>query len=172
DWQDVERPLPERDPSAEVDPLSEALRQIREALGEPPAPPAPEPEPAAPPAATPPPSVATPPLARPPRDREFQGLGAFEHEEHGFGKSNPLSEEAFERRPALGAARRPATTPIRTGAGLPEKVDLERPLEIEQVGRARSGTDATDPLRLLSDPRRAREAFVLKEVLGPPRSRR
>ena len=144
-------------PSSTGDPLADALRQIREALGEvqpesTPAPPKPRPEP--------PRSAVPEPAAHP----EFRGLGAFEHDEHGFGRSNPLSEEVFEQWPEVqqrGGTDRIEQKPLK-------QVDLATPLEVKQVAPAtRSGLADT-----LRDPARAREAFVLQEVLGPPRSRR
>lgn len=160
------RPLPRPDDAArrpEVeDPLADALRQIREALGEV----EPEPEPAPPPPSPPKPlpERPRPVLPAPVREPEFRGLGAFEHEEHGFGRSNPLSEEVFERQPAFqkrGATDRIEQKPLK-------QVDLTTPIEVKKVTQATRET-AADVLR---DPARAREAFIMKEVLGPPRSLR
>lgn len=144
-------------PSSTGDPLTDALRQIREALGEA------EPEP-----------TPAPPKPRPERPRpvspertpkpERHGLGAFERDERGFGRSNPLSEEVFERKPEVqrrGGTDRIEQKPLK-------QVDLTTPIEVKQVApTSRSGL--ADALR---DPARAREAFALREVLGPPRSLR
>lgn len=141
------------------DPLADALRQIREALGET------EPEPASP-TPEPPrplPERPRPVLPEPVREPEFHELGAYEHEEHGFGRSNPLSEEVFERKPAFqkrGATDRIEQKPLK-------QVDLTTPIEVKKV----AGTSSQTAADVLRDPARAREAFIMKEVLGPPRSR-
>jgi hypothetical protein len=99
------------------------------------------------------------------REPEFHGLGAFEHEEHGFGRSNPLSEEVFERQPAFqkrGATDRIEQKPLK-------QVDLTTPIEVKKVASASTSRSPADVLR---DPARAREAFIMKEVLDPPRSLR
>lgn len=147
---------PARLSSPEQDPLAEALRQIRVALAEP------EPEPVAERSAPPKPLPARPkPLpAKPKRVPEFHALGAFEHDEHGFGTSNPLSEEVFERRTA-----RPATKEQIKQKAL-DKIDLKTPIEVTQAGAASKVGHA----RMLTDATRLREAFVMKEILDPPRS--
>lgn len=139
------------------DPLGEALRQIREALGE--AEPEPEPVVTAPRRE----GLRAPerPVNRP---SEFHEIGAFEHEEHGFGLSNPISEELFEQRAAFdeqAATDRIKQKPL-------ESVDLSTPIEVKKVATS-SKTSAAEYLR---SRKRAREAFILKEVLDPPRSRR
>lgn len=134
---------------APQDPLAEALRQIREALGEPPPAPAPAPAP------TPPPVAKAPPPPRPSPQPERFGLGGFEHDEHGFGRSNPLSEEAFEQRPrGAEPAPRPRPAPPRPRPAAPANADLRR-----------------DVLAMLRDPHRAREAFMIQQILAPPLSR-
>lgn len=147
---------PARLSAPEHDPLAEALRQIRVALAEP------EPEPVAEWSAPPKPLPARlkPLPTKPKRVPEFHALGAFEHDEHGFGTSNPISEEVFERRTA-----RPATKEQIKQKAL-DKIDLKTPIEVTQAGAAR-GTDYT---RMLTDATRLREAFVMKEILDPPRS--
>jgi hypothetical protein len=163
------RPLPRPDdaarrPEAE-DPLADALRQIREALGEVEPEPAPEPAPPTPEPPKPLPERPRPVLPKPVREPEFRGLGAFEHEEHGFGRSNPLSEEVFERQPAFqnrGATDRIEQKPLK-------QVDLTTPIEVKKVAGPTLRRTTADVLR---DPARAREAFIMKEVLDPPRSRR
>ncbi len=157
--------LPPRDavdglPSARPveDPLAEALRQIRVALA--------EPEPTAPPVAAsspPKPLPARPkPLGpKPKRTPEFHVLGAFEHDEHGFGKSNPISEETFERKGVSSAS----TDRIKQNAL--HKVDLRTPIEVQHDDPA----SASDFAHMLTDAARLREAFVMKEILDPPRSK-
>lgn len=160
-------PRPKREPADERiassraaadDPLAEALRQIREAMAEP------EPESASS-TASPRPFPDRPrPLAPPPaREPEFHGLGAFEHDEHGFGQSNPISEEVFEHRRAVPAPRK-STAPLKQKAL--KKVDLSTPIEVKPVG----ASERPDYARMLDDHTRLREAFVLKEILDPPRS--
>lgn len=161
------RPLPSPDgaddwqsPTME-DPLGEALRQIREALGE--TEPEPEPLPQSPPPVSPPREFA-PPVRGTKRPTEFREIGVYEHEEHGFGRSNPISEEMFERRPAFkgsGTTDRIKQKPL-------ESVDLSTPIEVKKVAGPGAQKSRADVLR---DPARAREAFIMKEVLGPPRSR-
>ncbi len=146
------RPAPSERPD---DPLGEALRQIREALSEPAPPPRPLPK-------DPEPVVAKPVAAKP--DGEFRSLGEFKHEAHGFGPENPLSEEVFEQRPRFAA--RAATERIKQKPL--GDVDLTTPLEVATA----AGSSSSDLSRLLRDPERAREAFVLKEILDAPRSRR
>ena len=161
-----QRPLPTPDGRERVrrpeteDPLSEALRQIRDALGET------EPEREV--------STLERPLEAPP---EFREIGAYEHEEHGFGLSNPLSEEVFESRPPhrelRGTTRFQQDTDRIEQKPLQQKplksVDLTTPLEVDRKVGAEITETTAEALR---DPKRAREAFIMKEVLGPPRSRR
>lgn len=135
------------------DPLGEALRQIREALGEQTQPEQPEPEPSH-------------FVVSEPQD-EFRSLGEFEHEAHGFGRENPISEEVFEQRPAF--QTRGSTTRIRQKS-LGE-VDLTTPLEVKTPTDA-ADSSRSDLARRLRDPERARDAFVLKEILDAPRSKR
>ena len=133
------------------DPLAEALRQIREALAEQ------EPASVAPPKASPP--KPAPAKLEP----EFHALGSFEHDEHGFGASNPISEELFERRDRV---EQKAASTARIKQKALDKVDLNRPIE---VTRHRSQS-AASIARMLTDETRLREAFVMKEILDPPRS--
>ncbi len=145
--------------AAGEDPLAEALRQIRKALGEP------EPTPVPSVSSKPLPAQPRPLFPRPVREPEFHSLGAFEHDEHGFGKSNPLSEETFERGAPSAktgrAAKRIKPKPL-------EEIDLTAPIKVKEDGES-SRSHLT---RMLKDPARARDAFVLQEVFGPPRSRR
>ncbi|MEM1042576.1 MAG: hypothetical protein AAGI91_08105 [Bacteroidota bacterium] len=145
------------EPQPARDPLSEALRQIREALAEQAEPERQQPEPQ--------------PRALAERPDEFREVGEFEHEAHGFGRENPLSEEVFERRPAFQTrtqARPERVAPKR----IPQKplgdVDLSTPLEVKTEGDA----SRRDLARRLRQPGSARDAFVLKEILDAPRSRR
>lgn len=140
----------------EEDPFGEALRQIREALGEPVPPPEPTPRP------EPVPESRRMEKARP--EPAFRGPGASEHEERGFGLSSPVSEEIFEQRPI--SARPSGTKPIRKTR--PKRPDLPLPLEVKKLP---AGTGPQALVRLLRDPQRAREALILHEVLGLPRSR-
>ncbi len=136
---------------AAEDPFAEALRQIREALGDA-APPEPEPLPEPAPLPEPPALPKTPRLP-PPRPRgEFRPVGEFEHEAHGFGVENPLSEEVFERRGGGFRAPLSAPDPI---------VDLD-----DDFGAPPS--PSAELAKRLADPERAREAFVLREVLDRP----
>lgn len=145
-------------PTEMDDPLAEALRQIREALGET------EPEPKRPQWQT-----VERPLEAP---SEFHEVGEFEHDEHGFGRSNPISEEVFEERPAFREMR--DTNRLTQGTDrIKQKplksVDLTTPIEVNRS----LGTESTETTaNALRDPKRAREAFIMKEVLGPPRSKR
>lgn len=139
----------------EQDPLAEALRQIREAMAEP------EPKSSTASAPSKPLPARPKPLPqKPKREPEFKALGAFDHDEHGFGKSNPISEELFER----GRTPAPATKRIKQKAL--GKVDLSTPIEVTKGGSASGQSFA----RMLTDDARLREAFVMKEILDPPRS--
>ena len=145
-------------------PFQEALRQIREALEEAQQQqtPEPEPPPRAPtrvPAAVSRPDPHPSPLPAPPPIRLDRRTG-FEHERHGFGRENPLSEEAFERRPAFSVAPRTRKPDFDPHGLRPEP--------------ARSAPTRTTPRTLLDKLRRpqtARDALVLAEVLGPPKGR-
>ena len=150
-------------------PFQEALRQIREALEEAqqeqtraqepervalPRTPTRVPTPARPPDPHPSPLPAPPPI-------RFDRPGGFEHERHGFGRENPLSEEAFERRPAFSTAprtRKPAFDP--------------HGLRPEPTRAAPTRTTPRTLLGKLRRPETARDALVLAEVLGPPKGRR
>jgi len=154
-------------PATLEDPLSEALRQIREALGET------ESEPEVSTVERSRVQTIERPLETPP---EFREIGEFEHEEHGFGLSNPISEEVFENRPAFqemrGANRIGDADRISGTDRIKQKplksVDLTTPIEVNRSLGAEFTETTADVLR---DPKRAREAFIMKEVLGPPRSR-
>ncbi len=141
----------ESTPSEQIeDPLGEALRQIREALGEP---------------TEPTPEPTKPVVAK--RDDEFREIGDFEHEAHGFGRENPISEEVFEQRPAFQTHRSTKRIPQKTL----RQVNLSTPLEVKKADdtATSSRTDLTRRLRRASS---ARNAFVLKEILDAPRSQR
>lgn len=156
------KPIPpsEGTTSREIeDPLAEALRQIREALGEDEETSGnPDEEPYAP-------QFEPEPRPASKFKPEFRPLGEFEHEAHGFGRENPISEEVFEQRPAFVTA--PATKPIRVKPQ--EAVDLTTPLEVTKAATPAASTGIAQMLR---DPKQARDAFVLYEVFGPPKSKR
>lgn len=140
-------PTEPRPESHEDDPLGEALRQIREALGEP------APEPAPPPKPVP----APPRLEQTHRASDLHGLGAAEHEGLVVQRRSPA--ESLERRPVV-LVEPPRPAP-------PKRAALPSPPK--PTAPAFSSRDFVHRLR---DPRRAREAFILHEVFGPPRSRR
>ena len=89
------------------------------------------------------------------------GIGdyhGFDHDRHGFGQDNPLSEEAFERRPRF--APRPKTPPRR--------YDPHGLAPTPKPPPRRAVSWATR----LRDPAAAREALVLKTIFeGPWRPR-
>lgn len=162
-------PRPQPGPSPEglterelEDPLADALRQIRKALGDETVDRKPEPEPVA----------TSEPRSFHDEERpwsgfdtpetEFRPVGEFEHERHGFGAENPLSEEVFEQRPAFVTTG--GTEPI--GTHTPDPVDLTTPLEVAR----RESTAGPTLASILRDPKRAREAFILHEVLDGPRN--
>ena len=123
-----------------------------------------------PPPAPPPPVVADvvpvkPVVERPVSalGREFRPVGGsfdaakpVDHEAHGFGRDNPLSEEVFERAPAF--ARRPATAP-RQNAGVLRQPPAPAP-------------QRTNWRHLLDSPEAARNAFVLQTIFGRRGGRR
>ena len=192
------RPRVDKQPPAPT-PFQEALRQIRESLEEaqreqdglPPASPSPassppdRPAPARMPTRVPtskvptskvptssvPKSTVPKPTAlstkRSLQPTGFQRESAFQrnapaHERHGFGRENPLSEESFERRAAFGA--QPAK----------KKRAAYDPHGLRPIAAPAPPTVAMTPETLLARLRRAdsaREAAVLVEILGPPKSR-
>ena len=113
--------------------------------------------------------AARPPAPRPPRavptSFDDAGIGdyeGFDHDRHGFGQENPLSEEAFERRPRF--APRPTTPPRRYD-----------PHGLAPAPKPPPRRRAVSWATRLRDPAAAREALVLKTIFeGPwrPRSRR
>ena len=86
----------------------------------------------------------------------FERGGPSEHERHGFGGQNPLSEEVFEQRPAFSEPAR-AETPVYDPHGL-------RP--------GRNTRTPTAWQKRLSDPQAAQDAFVLQTVFGARGGRR
>ncbi len=138
-------PTEPRPASHEDDPFGEALRQIREALGEP----APEPAPAPKPV----PAAQRLEKARPAPD--FHGLGSLDRDERSLERRRPVPVENLERLPVVAEPVRPAP---------PKRVPLPKPTAPALRTR--------DFVHRLRDPQRAREAFILHEVFGPPRSRR
>lgn len=157
------KPAPplENAPERQIDdPLADALRQIREALGDEATAREPAPEP-----------VSLRPRAERAfddtfggsiPDDEFREIGEFEHERHGFGAENPLSEEVFEKQPAFVTTG--GTDPIGTHA--PKPADITTPLEVRKPDISGENTLAG----ILRNPQRAREAFILHEVFDGPRS--
>lgn len=139
----------------EGDPLSEALRQIREALGEP------EPE-----------RTAEPDSARRDQPGREPEPGFYEVSQVEPTAPPPVvsAPPARVRKPSTKPSR---SQPIRTKPPKsvePRPVDLTTPLAVQ---KPRSSSPSPAALtRLLRDPQRAREALILHEVLGPPRSRR
>ncbi|WP_420457307.1 hypothetical protein [Rubrivirga sp.] len=134
-----------------LDQLEEAMQ---EANGS-----APEPEP------VPPPVVELPERPRGPRlptaTPEFRTLpGSFDaptpvdHDAHGFGRDNPLSEERFEQAPAFAPPPAPADRSF-------------DPHGLRQRRRAAKATKAATWRRRLRDPEAARDAFVLQTIFGP-----
>ena len=82
---------------------------------------------------------------------------SFEHEAHGFGDDNPISEEAFESRPAFSARGRSAATDYDPHAlkKTPRKAATARRPASRWAAR-------------LHDPAAAREALVLKTIFEGP----
>lgn len=78
-----------------------------------------------------------------------------DHERHGFGAENPLSEESFERRPP--GAPAPVTRP---------DVDPHELRPRPPAPPARRMPTVADWRRRLTDPAAAREAFVLQTIFG------
>lgn len=107
------------------------------------------------------------PPAPPRHEPEFQSvLGSFDsarpsdHEAHGFGAVNPLSEQRFEEieSPSIGRrARRETYDPH----------GLEQPPPPKPTGARLGGFR-----RRLRDPQAARDAFVLQTIFGPRGGRR
>ncbi len=141
-------------PTAAEPTLDDALREIRQALGMevPEAPPKPPPRPVEAPA----PRPAAPPSEFKPVSTRFADA-EFEAKPTAFGPAASL----HKREPAPPARTAPAR---RTPA--PGKV-----LKAKPTAPPESALPA-DLTRRLRDPQAAREAFVLGEVLGPPRAHR
>lgn len=147
-------------------PFQQFMEQLEEAMAEAAGEPEPdEPAPIPKPVVTQPgPVISPPPSVRP---TEFQAVsGSFDatrpvdHEAHGFGPENPLSEESFERRPTF--APRPAgPTPIYDPHGL-KKPRAPQP-QSRRLGDLRQRLRTSEA---------AREAFVLQTIFGPRGGRR
>ena len=147
-------------------PFQQFMEQLEEAMAEAAGEPPPKPEKET----IPPPVVTAPtPVVRPTssiRPAEFRAVsGSFDapkpvdHDAHGFGSENPLSEELFEGRAAFG--RRPAARP--------ETFDPHGlHTEATPTKRRRLG----DLRRRLKSAEAAREAFVLQTIFGPRGGRR
>lgn len=95
--------------------------------------------------AAPSPLAAEPPPAPAPSE-------GFEHERHGFGSDNPLSEDAFEDRPAFAPRAAPATT--RYDPHALRRETPRRPTPTNWASRLASADDV-------------RDAFILGEILEP-----
>lgn len=81
----------------------------------------------------------------------FDSPVAVDHDQHGFGQENPLSEEVFERQPAFSARRRRANSSY-DPHGLRSAPNAPPP--------------ARDWHRRLQHPAAARDAFVLQTIFG------
>lgn len=110
--------------------------------------------------------LTPPPPPEPRYEPEFHNAevavdesASFQHQRHGFGPENPLSEETFERQPAFVRVPRPRDTP----AFDPHQLKRRAPQPPAPASRWRTR---------LADPQRAREAFVLKTILERPSKRR
>lgn len=79
----------------------------------------------------------------------FSSTSPIDHERHGFGAENPLSEESFERR------RTPPSDAVRRRYD-PHNLKKPRP----------SGRERTSWRARLRDPQAARDAFVLQTLFG------
>lgn len=131
------------------------VEEQEEAPPQPAPPPPPKPVPTQP--LTPKPTPALAPAEFQAPAGSFDALAPVDHERHGFGTQNPLSEEAFEKAPAFGP--RPAVADRRYD---PHGLDHRRqPRELGRDWRA-----------ALRDPKAAREAFVLQTIFGPRGGRR
>ena len=160
-------PLTTRDVEGESDqsasaptPFELLVRQIQEAAQEAQraqAPPPPDPAPPPPPARR----TLRPPASVEPR--EFESLGGFEHERHGFGLDNPFSEEAFERLP------RGADVTEHAPGHLDHDPHAPRGRRRSPRRPARKGHPLAARLRETGD---ARDAFALREILDAPLARR
>ena len=114
------------------------------------------------------PVEATPPPPPEPRYKpEFHSSevnvdesASFQHQAHGFGPANPLSEEMFERQPAFRRTPSP-----RASLEAFDPHGLKRPIEPPAPSGSRWK-------KRLADPKRAREAFVLQTILERPQERR
>ncbi len=82
----------------------------------------------------------------------FDAPDAVDHEVHGFGSDNPLSEERFEKAPAF-------TQPRSASPRSYDPHGLSRPPV--------SATARATWRRRLRDPEAARDAFVLQTIFGP-----
>lgn len=93
------------------------------------------------------------------------GTQDFDHDEHGFGTDNPFSEEAFEAAPRNPTPPQHAPghldyNPHKTGLGT-----LDKPAHRKRARRH-------PKVATLMSPRGLRDAFVLKQILDEPLSKR
>ncbi len=157
--QRVEAPQTElvQDEPRASSPFQDFLGQLEEAMQEASGAGPPEPEPVPAPVVELPEEPTGRPLAT--ATPEFRATsGSFDsarpvdHEAHGFGRENPLSEERFEQAPAFVA--------------LPSSPD--RAFDPHGLhGRRPPATGTRGWRRRLRDPEAARDAFVLQTIFGP-----
>lgn len=146
-------------------PFQDFMSQLEEAMAEAAGETIDEPEPPAP---DPVETIALPRRPDPaPRPSEFRPVfGSFDasqptdHEAHGFGPANPISEERFERFPVFHERPR---TPKRSY----DPHGLHTPPPVAEPGRRLGNLR-----RRLRDSDSAREAFVLQTIFGPRGGRR
>ena len=156
----------ERDPVPQVatsekrgaTPFQSFLEQLEEAMAEASGQPAAEvmPDPTPVPAAEPVPESRLERIEFAAPAGSFEGPTAVDHEAHGFGFENPLSEEAFEQAPAFSVASRRATPEYD-----PHGLETSAASRAQGVWQQR-----------LSDPKAAQDAFVLQTVFGGRGGRR
>lgn len=118
----------------------------------------------------PPPQPKPKPVPAPRYEPEFRNSEApvneaasFQHQQHGFGAENPLSEEVFERQPAF-------VRPARTAHSDPTKPVFD-PHNLKRSSKTPERPVSPWKKRL-ADPKRAREAFVLQTILERPGERK
>lgn len=134
---------PQREPE-----LDDALKEIRRALGFPDEEPEPEP------AAAEVPAPQKPPQKFPPRTTETpRTLGRPSPPPSG---RIPVPDKAFKREEAF--------------EKMAELPPIQEPLETP--GRSKKSSRRPHLMKKLHDPAAAREAFLMKEIFGPPRAKR
>lgn len=155
-----QEPLVSSDEPRAPTPFQNFLQQIEEAVAEAAGEPVAEPVPAptvdrSPPTRSSLPAPPIKPVRPAPEFRaisgSFDSLRPSDHEAHGFGADNPLSEESFERR--------------RAQAPRPERGPLPDPHGLRRQG-APPASGAARWRATLRDPQAARDAFVLQTIFG------